>query len=81
MGTVTLHTRFRDSRGTSRTAPHHFYVMDMPAQDIILGHPWLDDVNPLVDWRARTLCFRYEKEDLEVLNTEEFHTAAEESGG
>jgi hypothetical protein len=49
MGTVELKTRFRDHRGTLRTTVHHFYVMDMPSQDIILGYPWLDDVNPLVN--------------------------------
>jgi RNase H-like domain found in reverse transcriptase/Reverse transcriptase (RNA-dependent DNA polymerase)/Integrase zinc binding domain len=81
MGTVELKTRFRDHRGTLRTAVHHFYAMDMPSQDIILGHPWLDDVNPLIDWHERTLCFQYEAADLEILTAEEFEQAVEDAGG
>ena len=81
MGTVALKIRFRDHRDTLRTAVHHFYAMDMPSQDIILGHPWLDDVNPIIDWHERTLCYRYEAEDIEILNAAEFEKELIRTGG
>jgi hypothetical protein len=34
---------------------HTFFVSSIGAQAMILGMPWLEKVNPLVDWVAKTL--------------------------
>jgi hypothetical protein len=43
---------------------HHseelFYLVDMNGYDLIFGMPWLEDHNPHIDWRDRTMSFRDE---------------------
>ena len=42
-----------------RDSPQHFFVMDLGNKNtIILRHPWLTKVNPIIDWMARTVKLR-----------------------
>ena len=42
-----------------RDSPQHFFVMDLGNKNtIILGHPWLTKVNPIIDWTAGTVKLR-----------------------
>ena len=40
-----------------------FYVMTIGDQDLILGLPWLEKHNPIIDWKEKTLEFRASSED------------------
>ena len=33
------------------------HVLDLPDMDVILGIPWLEKANPIIDWANRTLTF------------------------
>jgi hypothetical protein len=40
-----------------------FYVTMLGDQDLILGLPWLEKQNPMIDWAKKTLEFRSSKKD------------------
>ena len=40
-----------------------FYVTTLGDQDLILGLPWLEKQNPIIDWAKKTLEFRSSKKD------------------
>ena len=40
-----------------------FYVTTIGDQDLILGLPWLEKHNPIIDWKEKTLEFRNSPED------------------
>jgi hypothetical protein len=40
-----------------------FYVMALGDQNLILGLPWLEKHNPIIDWTEKTLEFRNSQED------------------
>ena len=40
-----------------------FYVTTIGDQDLILGLPWLEKHNPIIDWKEKTLEFRSSSED------------------
>jgi hypothetical protein len=40
-----------------------FYVMALGDQHLILGLPWLEKHNPIIDWTEKTLEFRNSQED------------------
>ena len=40
-----------------------FYVTMLGDQDLILGLPWLEKQNPIIDWAKKTLEFRSSKKD------------------
>ena len=46
-------TLFLDIRGITRRAV--LYVMNLENENIILGLPWLKDVNPSIDWAKKTI--------------------------
>ena len=51
---VDLNLRIND-----RSATQCFFVMDLGNKNtIILGHPWLTKVNPIIDWTARMVRLR-----------------------
>ena len=49
-------TLFLDIGGVTRRAT--LYVMNLGNENIILGLPWLKDVNPSIDWTQKTLSIR-----------------------
>ena len=51
---VDLHLRIN-----KRNSLQHFFMMDLGKKNnIILGHPWLTKVNPIINWVARTVKLR-----------------------
>ena len=51
---VDLNLRIDD-----RNSLQHFFMMDLGNKNtIILGHPWLTKVNPIIDWMAGTVKLR-----------------------
>ena len=40
-----------------------FYVTMIGDQDLILGLPWLEKHNPIIDWKEKTLEFQSSSED------------------
>src|ERR1700744_5772547 len=41
-----------------------FYVTALGDQDLILGLPWLEKWNPIIDWKVKTLEFRSSRKDI-----------------
>ena len=33
----------------------HFYVINRGKENAILGHPWLETVNPIINWKKGTV--------------------------
>ena len=46
-----------------KTMTEWFYVTTIGDQDLILGLPWLEKHNPIIDWKEKTLEFRSSSED------------------
>ena len=49
-------TLFLDIRGITHRAT--LYVMNLGNENIILGLPWLKDVNPSIDWARKTIAIK-----------------------
>lgn len=47
-----------------------FYEVDMKGFDLIFGLPWLEDHNPHIDWRMRTMTFDNHNQLLYNINKE-----------
>ena len=48
---------------TIRIMTEWFYITMLGDQDLILGLPWLEKQNPIIDWAKKTLEFRGSKKD------------------
>ena len=46
-----------------KTMTEWFYVTPIGDQDLILGLPWLEKHNPIINWKEKTLEFRSSSED------------------
>ena len=53
-GTIKYSCRLTVTIG-GYTAEHDFLVADLGPEDLILGLPWLREVNPQVDWKSGTM--------------------------
>ena len=67
---LTIHKRQRK---------HRLYVTGLGNQQLILGYPWLKEMNPLIDWKKGTLEWRKWKHSAlkkqpKESKTVEFHT-------
>ena len=49
-------TLFLDIGGITRRTT--LYVMNLGNENVILGLPWLKDVNPVIDWTQKTLSIK-----------------------
>lgn len=51
--------KMTDNEGKTCCKIVHFAVMDLPENgtDFFLGFNWFEDVNPLIDWKKRSLVF------------------------
>ncbi|THH08105.1 hypothetical protein EW145_g2929 [Phellinidium pouzarii] len=57
-GTITHYTwQYIDIQGT--TIPTRFLLSTLGREDIIFGLPWLQKVNPTIDWNKGTLAFEH----------------------
>ncbi len=50
-GEHTFRVYATDTRGTCYSMDHDFAATDVQDADLILGYPWLRDVQPEIDWR------------------------------
>ena len=46
-----------------KTMTEWFYITMIGDQDLILGLPWLEKHNPIIDWKEKTLEFQSSSED------------------
>nr|KAK5434596.1 hypothetical protein LTR18_010471 [Exophiala xenobiotica] len=56
-GEHRLDTAATDMRGRYKKRSHPYLAADIQAHDVILGYPWLKDVNPRIDWEKGTWCY------------------------
>jgi hypothetical protein len=54
-GSLTHFTRLTMNIGSKYTEKLDFLIMDLGPEDIILGLPWLCQINPKVDWDTGTM--------------------------
>src|SRR5436190_14536275 len=54
----TLEVQATDSNSVARSRAHAFEAVDLHGYDIILGYPWLQVVNPDIDWPVKTWSYR-----------------------
>ncbi|EMR88326.1 putative polyprotein-like protein [Botrytis cinerea BcDW1] len=68
----------KDQKGEKRTFTHEFTaaVLDLPKVDTIFGLPWLQAVNPDIDWRSTSLRYRPTFRDLEIISAREIYSEA-----
>jgi predicted DNA-binding protein YlxM (UPF0122 family) len=59
-GIVETDIQATDSIGQKKSMKRRLFVVDMPGIDMILGIPWLADVNPVVDWAKKTWRYNYD---------------------
>ncbi|EFQ98660.1 hypothetical protein MGYG_08943, partial [Nannizzia gypsea CBS 118893] len=50
-GTTLASVALRDYRGVTRTQKVTFVIIPMVDIEVILGKPWLEEVNPRINWR------------------------------
>ncbi len=71
-----------DSRGRKQERTLKAYAVDMRGYDLILGYPWVYDVDPDIHWRERFWTYRdspkgVEKQtDIALVDVEEFASLA-----
>lgn len=53
---MTIHATH--NQGITRKAPREMHSVDIDGYDVILGYPWLRDVNPRVDWADRMWAYK-----------------------
>jgi hypothetical protein len=56
-GEHRLDTAATDMRGRYKKRTHPYLATDIQTHDVILGYPWLKDVNPGIDWEKGTWCY------------------------
>lgn len=52
-GYCELNVKIKDNNQTEETQRHRFIIADIEPGTVILGIPWLETVNPAVDWRSK----------------------------
>lgn len=62
-GEHRLNTYATDMRGERRKHAQSFVATDIQTHDAILGYPWLQEVNPMIDWGSGT--WQYQQTDDE----------------
>ena len=67
-----------DSGGQSRTQRHDFAAVDLEAYSMVLGYPWLYDVDPRISFRTHSWEYREEQAEIDLLTAEEFAAVLED---
>lgn len=67
-----------DSVGQSRTQRHDFAAVDLEAYSMVLGYPWLYDVDPRISFRTHSWEYREELAKVDLLTAEEFAAVLED---
>jgi hypothetical protein len=74
-GVHSIALQATDSVGETRAATHRFVACDFDGLDVnlILGYPWLAEVDPTIGYRAGTWRFPPEVAGVVVVNAEQFY--------
>lgn len=57
-GRTTAPVIAADHQGITKQSVQPLDTVDMDDFDVILGFPWLRDVNPIVDWQSMTWAYK-----------------------
>ena len=57
-GQTTLPVVATDNQGITREVTQPLEAVDLDIFDVILGYPWLRDVNPMVDWPSMAWAYK-----------------------
>ena len=70
----------KDSEGNKKTNRHDFIASDfnIPNISMILGFPWLQNVNPDICWKSKTWIYRGEAQLINMLTSNEFWNECKE---
>ena len=72
-GEHLIETHAVDMRNINGYTAQTYLATNVPTYDLLLGYPWLETVNPNIDWDKRTWCYSDVKvEGAEELSAEEF---------
>ena len=58
-GVVKTVIQITDFMGQRKSMKRRLFIMDMPGIDLILGMPWFEDVNPIINWVTKEWRFPY----------------------
>lgn len=65
-GVCYLNIQVKDDQGASQTMRQRFAVVDTPGHVLILGLPWLEATDPVINWRARKWRYPVTREILSL---------------
>lgn len=75
-GTALAQVEITDSTKLARLDALRLRVIDMPGVDLILGWPWLEDINPQINFRTRQWRYGYDLNDISLLDQQNFASLA-----
>ena len=78
-GTVRLEAYVHDTLEQTRRQKLQLRAIDLPGIDLILGMPWLQEVNPFVNWRSRIWRHQFVGENIAIVSPSEFADLITES--
>jgi len=67
-GVVETTIQITDTIGQKQSTKRRLFITDMPGIDMILGIPWLNEVNPQINWAKGE--WRYSYNNLELIKPE-----------
>jgi hypothetical protein len=73
-GTHEIEVEAHDSDGVARTQRHQFAAVDLDVYPLVLGYPWLYDMNPSIDFRSQGWKYRKTQPGIELFTAKEFAT-------
>ena len=59
-GVVEAEIQATDSVGQAKSMKRQLFIVDMPGIDLILGMPWFEDVNPIINWAEKRWRYKYD---------------------
>lgn len=71
-GEVVLNLKATDDRGVVRTTSHRFVAADLPEYPMLLGYPWLEKLNPRIDWRKAHWEYPQDQSDIDIVSAAAF---------
>ena len=66
-----------DRTGETQAQSHEFAAIDLDIYSLVLGYPWLYDINPTINFRGQGWEYR-KSNNIEVLSSQEFATVLED---
>jgi hypothetical protein len=75
-GTTYVDAEVTDSIGQTKLANLQLRAIDMPGVDLILGWPWLEEIDPQISFKSKEWRFPYNFKEVDVVNRRRFAQAA-----